>query len=53
MKKEKWSGVKADLEHEKKVRRERAVSIKAEILMFTLFLIFCAMLIAFLLEVTR
>ena len=53
MKKEKWSGVKADLEHEKKVRQERAVSIKAEILMFTLFLIFCAMLIAFLLEVTR
>lgn len=53
MKKEKWSGVKADLEHEKKVRRERAVSIKAEILMFTLFLMFCAMLIAFLLEVTR
>ena len=53
MKKEKWSGVKADLEHEKKVGQERAVNIKAEILMFTLFLIFCAMLIAFLLEVTR
>ena len=53
MKKEKWSGVKADLEHEKKVRRERAVSIKAEILMFTLFLMFCAMVIAFLLEITR
>lgn len=53
MKKEKWSGVKADLKHEKKVRQERAVNIKAEILMFTLFLIFCAMLIAFLLEVTR
>lgn len=53
MKKEKWSGVKADLEHEKKVRQERAINIKAEILMFTLFLMFCAMLIAFILEVTR
>lgn len=53
MKKEKWSGVKADLRHEKKVRQERAVSIKAEILMFTLFLMFCAMLIAFILEIAR
>ena len=53
MKKEKWSGVKADLEHEKKGRQERVINIKAEILMFTLFLMFCAMLIAFLLEVTR
>lgn len=53
MKKEKWSGVKADLRHEKKVRQERAVNIKAEILMFTLFLMFAAMLIAFILEIAR
>jgi hypothetical protein len=53
MKKEKWSGVKLDREHLKKARKEKAIDIGAEILMFTLFLIFCAMLIAFILEIAR
>ncbi|MEE0870122.1 MAG: hypothetical protein U0L52_01935 [Bacteroidaceae bacterium] len=53
MKKEKWSGVRIDPEHIKKVKHEKMVEIKAEILMFTIFLIFAAMIIAFLLEITR
>lgn len=53
MKKEKWSGVRIDPEHIKKAKHEKMVEIKAEILMFTIFLIFAAMIIAFLLEITR
>lgn len=53
MKQQKWSGVKIDREHLKKARKEKAIDVAAEILIFALFLIFCAMLIAFLLEITR